>query len=99
VQKVQPQMLKQPGYFLVVHLPHCQSSILPPPSFISSAPPLCAPPTPRWTHDTSDGSLSAQFEYTLAVRSQEEGGGCEVLTPALWDQQQGQRQLEHQHQQ
>jgi hypothetical protein len=42
----------------------------------------------RWTHATADGSLSAQYEYTVAVRSQEEGGGCEVITPPLWDSQQ-----------
>ncbi|KAL6751159.1 peptidase M24, structural domain-containing protein [Haematococcus lacustris] len=37
-----------------------------------------------WTWVSTDRSLSAQFEVTVVVRRPEEGGGCEVLTPPLW---------------
>jgi methionyl aminopeptidase len=33
-----------------------------------------------WTVVTADGGLSAQFEHTVGVRSEEDGGGCEVFT-------------------
>lgn len=36
-----------------------------------------------WTLSAVDNSLSAQFEVTVVVRSAEEGGGCEVVTPFL----------------
>lgn len=36
-----------------------------------------------WTYASISGSLSAQCEVTVRVRSRAEGGGCEVLTPLL----------------
>ncbi len=43
----------------------------------------------QWTAASVDGSLSAQYEYTVLVQQPGDGegqGGCEVITPFWWEQ-------------